>query len=176
MDSPSLPSRVLIAYDATKDLGNDEIQVTIKEVRMRGDILRRGDTLVVFGVLHKIQHPSKCLLNFVLHQSHLFLISWVLCWYSGSKSQFGFVDFVILALKSMFSEQDRSSNWKNYRFMVHWLNRWSNRGPNRWSNWWRHKYNLYIIKNIYKRFKIYINKLKINNIILYIWYYQIKSY
>uniref|UniRef100_F6GZU0 Protein kinase domain-containing protein n=1 Tax=Vitis vinifera TaxID=29760 RepID=F6GZU0_VITVI len=57
MDSPSLPSRVLIAYDATKDLGNDEIQVTIKEVRMRGDILRRGDTLVVFGVLHKIQHP-----------------------------------------------------------------------------------------------------------------------
>ncbi|RVX03407.1 hypothetical protein CK203_019985 [Vitis vinifera] len=58
MDSPSLPSRVLIAYDATKDLGNDEIQVTIKEVRMRGDILRRGDTLVVFGVLHKVQHPT----------------------------------------------------------------------------------------------------------------------
>lgn len=57
MDSPSLPARVLIAYDATKDLGNDEIQVTIKEVRMRGDILRRGDTLVVFGVLHKVQHP-----------------------------------------------------------------------------------------------------------------------
>ena len=77
MESPNLVSRVLIAYDATKDLGHDEIQVTIKELRLRGDILRRGDTLVVFGVLHKVHHPSESLLILVLPHNHPFLISCV---------------------------------------------------------------------------------------------------
>ncbi|XP_065882086.1 probable serine/threonine-protein kinase PBL7 [Euphorbia lathyris] len=57
MESPLSPSHVVIAYDATKDRGVHELQRTIDEVRMRGDILRGGDTLIVLGVLHKLTNP-----------------------------------------------------------------------------------------------------------------------
>ncbi|WCJ43456.1 Protein kinase superfamily protein [Euphorbia peplus] len=57
MESPLSPSHVVIAYDATKDRGIHELQRTIDEVRMRGDILRGGDTLIVLGVLHKLTNP-----------------------------------------------------------------------------------------------------------------------
>ncbi|XP_061970639.1 probable serine/threonine-protein kinase PBL21 [Populus nigra] len=57
MESPISPSHVVIAYDATKDRGVHELKLTIDAVRMRGDILRGGDTLVVHGVLHRVLHP-----------------------------------------------------------------------------------------------------------------------
>ncbi|KAI5589322.1 hypothetical protein BDE02_05G154700 [Populus trichocarpa] len=57
MESPLSPSHVVIAYDATKDRGVHELKLTIDAVRMRGDILRGGDTLVVHGVLHRVLHP-----------------------------------------------------------------------------------------------------------------------
>ncbi|KAJ4841683.1 hypothetical protein Tsubulata_002083 [Turnera subulata] len=50
-------SHVVIAYDATKDRGVHELNVTVHEVILRGDILLRGDTLVVLGVLHKVANP-----------------------------------------------------------------------------------------------------------------------
>lgn len=59
MESPVSSSHVVIAYDATKDRGVHELKLTIDEMRMRGDILRGGDTLVVLGVLHKVPNPSK---------------------------------------------------------------------------------------------------------------------
>jgi interleukin-1 receptor-associated kinase 1 len=62
MESPLSPSHVVIAYDATKDRGVHELKLTIDAVRMRGDILRGGDTLVVHGVLHRVLHPCKCLI------------------------------------------------------------------------------------------------------------------
>ncbi|PON40719.1 Tyrosine-protein kinase [Parasponia andersonii] len=57
MASPLSPSHVLIVYDATKDRSECELQRTVHNVRMRGDILRPGDTLVVLGILHTLQHP-----------------------------------------------------------------------------------------------------------------------
>ncbi|KAL5571796.1 hypothetical protein UlMin_021393 [Ulmus minor] len=48
---------VLIVYDATRDHDEAELGLTIHNIRMRGDILRAGDTLVVLGVLHTIHHP-----------------------------------------------------------------------------------------------------------------------
>ncbi|XP_004292627.1 PREDICTED: proline-rich receptor-like protein kinase PERK13-like [Fragaria vesca subsp. vesca] len=57
MASPMTPSHVVIAYDATKDRGGHELKLTIDAVRLRGDILRAGDTIVVLGVLHRVVHP-----------------------------------------------------------------------------------------------------------------------
>ncbi|KAJ0086735.1 hypothetical protein Patl1_08191 [Pistacia atlantica] len=57
MDTLSSPSYVVIAYDATKERGQDELKVTVNRVRLRGDILRGGDTLLVLGVLHRVTHP-----------------------------------------------------------------------------------------------------------------------
>ncbi|CAK7346869.1 unnamed protein product [Dovyalis caffra] len=57
MEGPLSPSHVVIAYDATKDRGFHELKLTVDAVRMRGDILRGGDTLVVLGVLHRVLHP-----------------------------------------------------------------------------------------------------------------------
>ncbi|KAF5467836.1 hypothetical protein F2P56_012048 [Juglans regia] len=57
MDSPSSPSNVVIALDATKDRSQTELEHTIEGVRTAGCILRGGDTLVVLGVLHKVLHP-----------------------------------------------------------------------------------------------------------------------
>lgn len=59
MESPLTSSRVIIAYDATKDRTEHELQLTLRNLWMRGDILRGGDTLVVLGILHKVPHPSK---------------------------------------------------------------------------------------------------------------------
>lgn len=53
------PSHVVVAYDATKDRGMHELKLTIDAVRLRGDILRAGNTIVVLGVLHRVMHPSK---------------------------------------------------------------------------------------------------------------------
>lgn len=64
MESPLSPSHVIIAYDATKDRGVHELERTIEEVRMRGDILRGGDTLLVLGVLHKLPNPSMLVIFF----------------------------------------------------------------------------------------------------------------
>ncbi|KAH9757295.1 protein kinase domain-containing protein [Citrus sinensis] len=57
METPPSPSHVVIAYDATKERTEHELNLTINRVRLRGDILRTGDTLVVFGVLHRVTHP-----------------------------------------------------------------------------------------------------------------------
>lgn len=60
METPSSPCCVIIAYDATKVRSEHEFEVTINHVQARGDILRRGGTILVLGVLHKGSHPSKC--------------------------------------------------------------------------------------------------------------------
>ncbi|PWA48218.1 Concanavalin A-like lectin/glucanase, subgroup [Artemisia annua] len=50
--------RVILAFDATKERNDEyEFKKVINEIISRGDILKRGDTIVVFGVLHKIAHP-----------------------------------------------------------------------------------------------------------------------
>ncbi|KAJ0025054.1 hypothetical protein Pint_08040 [Pistacia integerrima] len=69
METLSSPSYVVIAYDATKERGQDELKVTVNRVRLRGDILRGGDTLLVLGVLHRVTHPlgyqaKACAANF----------------------------------------------------------------------------------------------------------------
>lgn len=50
---------VLMVYDATKERPDSELKTTIDKVRVRGDILRPGDTLLVLGILHTLHHPSK---------------------------------------------------------------------------------------------------------------------
>ncbi|GMI89549.1 hypothetical protein like AT1G55200 [Hibiscus trionum] len=55
--TPLTPSHVVIAFDATKDHTEREFRTAIKNVRVRGDILRAGDTLIVLGVLHRVTHP-----------------------------------------------------------------------------------------------------------------------
>ncbi|KAK9271129.1 hypothetical protein L1049_026718 [Liquidambar formosana] len=57
MEGLPSPSHVIIAYDATKDRPDHELRLTVRGVRLRGDILRRGDTIVVLGVLHRVLHP-----------------------------------------------------------------------------------------------------------------------
>ncbi|KAJ8771740.1 hypothetical protein K2173_026917 [Erythroxylum novogranatense] len=52
-----LPSYVVIAYDATKDRGAHELRLVVEQVRMRGDVLRSGNTLLVLGVIHKVPNP-----------------------------------------------------------------------------------------------------------------------
>lgn len=59
MVSPAMVSRVIMAYDATKDRHEGELQRTLDEVRLRGDILHGRDRLIVLGVLHRVPHPSK---------------------------------------------------------------------------------------------------------------------
>lgn len=57
--SEEMRSLILIVCDATKDRSIHEFRRTIHEIRMCGGILRPGDTIRVFGVLHKVLHPSK---------------------------------------------------------------------------------------------------------------------
>lgn len=71
METANKPSYVVIAYDATKERGKDELKVTVNEIRMRGDILRGGDTLRVLGVLHWITHPCKSLIDCFIITSRL---------------------------------------------------------------------------------------------------------
>lgn len=54
-----MPSRILIVCDATKDRSIHEFRHTIHQLRMCGGIVHPGDTIRVFGVLHKVLHPSK---------------------------------------------------------------------------------------------------------------------
>ncbi|KAL8251648.1 hypothetical protein R6Q59_035341 [Mikania micrantha] len=49
--------RVILAFDATKDRNDQEFMNVIKEIVSCREVLKRGDTIVVFGVLHKISHP-----------------------------------------------------------------------------------------------------------------------
>ncbi|KAI3464594.1 hypothetical protein Pfo_021257 [Paulownia fortunei] len=56
-DNPLMPSRILIVCDATKDRSNHEFKHTINNIRMRGGIVHPGDTIMVFGVLHRVLHP-----------------------------------------------------------------------------------------------------------------------
>lgn len=66
MTSPvASQSRVVIVFDATKDRTEEELKTTVKEVRLRDDILREGDILVVLGVLQSVIHPSNCLKNYI---------------------------------------------------------------------------------------------------------------
>ncbi|MFQ6628561.1 hypothetical protein Gotur_006895 [Gossypium turneri] len=57
--TPHTPSYVVIAFDATKDHNEREFRTIINHIRVRGDILRGGDTLLMLGVLHRVTHPSK---------------------------------------------------------------------------------------------------------------------
>ncbi|OWM85146.1 hypothetical protein CDL15_Pgr027933 [Punica granatum] len=59
METPSSPSYVIIAFDATKVRNEHELWVTLNNVQARGDILRGGDTIVVLGVLHKVSMEVK---------------------------------------------------------------------------------------------------------------------
>ncbi|KAL5993048.1 hypothetical protein ACLOJK_013968 [Asimina triloba] len=52
-----LHSRVVVAFDANKDLKENELQRIVDDIRLRGDILSSGDTLLVLGVLHSLRHP-----------------------------------------------------------------------------------------------------------------------
>ncbi|XVF39190.1 hypothetical protein PTKIN_Ptkin01aG0015600 [Pterospermum kingtungense] len=55
--SPPSPSHVVVALDATKDHNERALREIVKNTRVRGDILRGGDTLVMLGVLHRVTHP-----------------------------------------------------------------------------------------------------------------------
>ncbi|KAH1096785.1 hypothetical protein J1N35_013706 [Gossypium stocksii] len=55
--TPHTPSYVVIAFDATKDHNEREFRIIINHIRVRGDILRGGDTLLLLGVLHRVTHP-----------------------------------------------------------------------------------------------------------------------
>lgn len=58
-DNALISARILIVCDATKDRNADEFKHLINYIRKRGGIVHPGDTIVVFGVLHKVLHPSK---------------------------------------------------------------------------------------------------------------------
>lgn len=58
-ESFTSPSYVVMAYDATKECSEMEFSFAVKNIRKRGDILCRGSTLVVLGVLHLVSHPRE---------------------------------------------------------------------------------------------------------------------
>lgn len=58
-----MPGRILVAYDANKERNDNEFKHTINGIRLRGDIIRCGDTILVLGVLHRVLHPCKCLIK-----------------------------------------------------------------------------------------------------------------
>ncbi|KAK6939958.1 Protein kinase domain [Dillenia turbinata] len=60
MGSPNFVSNVVLALDATKDHTEHEIQLTVNNVRSRGDILKSGDRFIVLGILHRVPHPLGC--------------------------------------------------------------------------------------------------------------------
>lgn len=53
-----MPARVLVAYDATRDRNEEELKHIVSRIRSRGGILHGGDTIIMLGVLHRVQHPS----------------------------------------------------------------------------------------------------------------------
>ncbi|KAK1275936.1 Proline-rich receptor-like protein kinase PERK12 [Acorus gramineus] len=48
---------VVVALDATRDRTRHELRLTVDGIRVRGDILKTGNTLLVLGVLHSILNP-----------------------------------------------------------------------------------------------------------------------
>ncbi|CAK9187709.1 unnamed protein product [Ilex paraguariensis] len=60
-NNPLMAARVVVAYDATKDRTEQEFKSIFDNIRLRGDLLRGGDTLMVLGVLHKVLHPCPSL-------------------------------------------------------------------------------------------------------------------
>ncbi|ONK73273.1 uncharacterized protein A4U43_C04F29220 [Asparagus officinalis] len=48
---------VIVALDATRERTKDELRLTMNGIRMRGDILRGGSSVHVFGVLHTVNNP-----------------------------------------------------------------------------------------------------------------------
>ncbi|KAJ6930727.1 hypothetical protein NC652_014300 [Populus alba x Populus x berolinensis] len=68
MESPLSPSHVVIAYDATKDRGVHELKLTIDEVRMRGDILRGGDTLLF------LEFFIECFIHWVINSKYVLIL------------------------------------------------------------------------------------------------------
>lgn len=58
-----MTGRVILAFDATKDRNEQEFMNIINEIISAREVLKRGDTIVVFGVLHRVSHPCKCLLK-----------------------------------------------------------------------------------------------------------------
>lgn len=65
MESPVPPSNVVIAFDATRDYSQDELNLAIEGVKMAGGNLRGGDTILMLGVLYKVLHPCKCSMDCV---------------------------------------------------------------------------------------------------------------
>lgn len=51
------PSFVVVAFDATRERNDRELELTFNGIRMRGDILCGGDSLLVLGVLHTVTNP-----------------------------------------------------------------------------------------------------------------------
>lgn len=84
ISSGEKPSRILIVCDSTKDRSIHEFSKTIRQIRMCGGIVHPGDTIRVFGVLHKVLHPSKSVVcNFqlsVLQYFYVELFKWLVCY------------------------------------------------------------------------------------------------
>lgn len=52
-----MPGCILFAFDANKERNDNEFKNTVNGIRLRGDMIRGGDTVFVVGVLHKMLHP-----------------------------------------------------------------------------------------------------------------------
>lgn len=61
--NPYIAPRVVVVYDATRDRNEQEFKHTVNGIRLRGDIIQGGNTLMVIGVLHRVLHPCKCSTN-----------------------------------------------------------------------------------------------------------------
>lgn len=92
METPPSPSHVVIAYDATKERTEHELKHTVNGIRLRGDILRGGDTLVVLGVLHRVTHPSKCLMDCFNTETIVYVFD-VYSWFIGLSAAISQVGF-----------------------------------------------------------------------------------
>ncbi|KAK6115613.1 hypothetical protein DH2020_007882 [Rehmannia glutinosa] len=55
--TPLMRGRIVIAYDATKIRNIHDFKDIITDVRMRQDMIRDADTILVLGVLDKVLHP-----------------------------------------------------------------------------------------------------------------------
>lgn len=75
--SPS-HSQVVIAYDSTKGCSKWELYNSVETILKRGDILLRGDTLVVLGIMHLVPHPCK------------YIFDWLCLWNRNDRSAYFF--------------------------------------------------------------------------------------
>ncbi|XP_047306969.1 probable serine/threonine-protein kinase PBL15 [Impatiens glandulifera] len=55
--NPLISRKVVLAYDASKDLNGRELKLTVDNIRLRSGILHSGDTLMILGVLQRVPHP-----------------------------------------------------------------------------------------------------------------------